>query len=103
MRFSKALLLIHLLLTREQKSSKDLNRPSFSRISTIVFKAFSPTFFTAAKPKRILFLSTVNVSRLAFISGGKISIPICLHCSIYSPILLLVIKLVKIAAINSCG
>ena len=112
-RESKAPHLIRLSITRllmvpisirRQKSVSDVNGPPLLRSSSRFCKAASPTFFTAAKPKRMALPSTLKFTELAFISGGSTAIPIRRHCSIYTLTLTVVpITLVSIAAMNSSG
>ena len=57
------------------KSIKSVKRPFLSRSAIISFIAPSPTLRMPASPKRIAPFSTLNFSRLMFISGGSTFIP----------------------------
>jgi hypothetical protein len=103
--------------TRLHRSSSEVNGPFFSRSATMVSTAPSPTFLTAASPKRIpnsnsslpgstfsTTRSTVNRIWLRLMLGLRISTPSRLHSpraeTIFSG---LETSVVRTAAIHSTG
>ena len=57
--------------TREQRSCRSRNGPSFSRAAMMSSTAASPTFLIAERPKRIDLSFTVKTLPLSFTLGGK--------------------------------
>ena len=89
--------------TRSQKSYREVKGPSL-RYSITASMALSPTFFTAASPKRILSPSTVKTLSLELMSGGRTAMPWLRHSTIYFTTPSVVcISLVSKEAINSTG
>ena len=89
-RLSKFLLLQYFASVLIEKSSNELYFP-FSFLSSIICSiAFSPTFFIADKPKRILGIlllsSTLNFEKEALILGGRTSILCFFDSLMHSPI-----------------
>ena len=77
MRLSRARLLTWAWSTRRQKSQIDSNGPPASRAAMIAATAFSPTPFTAVRPKRISRSPvTAKSAPLALTSGGSTARPI---------------------------
>ena len=61
----------------------DLKRPSFLRAATIDSIALPPTFFTAARPKRIDSPCGVKLASETLISGASTAMPISRHSLMY--------------------
>ncbi len=66
--------------------------------------AVRPTFFTAARPKRIAWPCGVKFASLTLMSGGSTGMPISRHSLMYFTTLsVLPVSEVSIAAMNSTG
>ena len=104
MRLSTTRLLILRRSTREQKSRNDLNDPSLSLDSMMDSIALSPTFFTAASPKRMFPPSTLKSRTDWLMSGGRTLIPMSLQTLMCLMTLSrFPFSLVSSAAMNSTG
>ena len=103
-RFSSVRRFISEEYIREQKSSKEENRPFVFRSETSELITFRPIPLIATSPKRMFSPETVKSGPDSLTSGGRRAIPIALHSAIYSAIFtLLSSTLVRRAAMYSRG